>query len=129
MILLSFQFATLVGLLVVPTSALPGYASVGSGNDTMSINPYATLFSTPNMISAGGPIPPNWTMTQEEAECATALENPAWYRTLMPAEHHDSARTELFPCSQFPGSHTGPNNVFAYPSLDTWYSPFSNTWY
>jgi hypothetical protein len=91
----------------------------------MSINPYATLFPTPNMIAAGGPIPPNWTMAQEEAECAAALENPGWYGTLMPAEHHDSARTELYPCSQFPGSYTGPNNVYAYPSSDTWYSPFS----
>lgn len=77
------------------------------------------------MIAAGGPIPPNYTMAQEEAECAAELENPGWYRTLMPAEHYDSARSELYPCSQFPGSYTEPNDVFAYPSTDTYYSPFS----
>jgi hypothetical protein len=124
MILLSFLLASIAGLLLVFTSALPGYASVGSNNNS-SNNPYATLTLTPNMIAAGGPISPNWTMAQEEAECAAALENPPWYRTLMPAEHHDSARTELFPCSQFPGSYTGPNDVYAYPSSDTYYTPFS----
>jgi hypothetical protein len=120
-----FLVASIVGLLFSFLSASPGYASTNIGNNNMSINPYATLFPTPNMIAAGGPIPPNWTMAQEEAECAAALENPGWYGTLMPAEHHDSARTELYPCSQFPGSYTGPNNVYAYPSSDTWYSPFS----
>ena len=32
---------------------------------------------------------------------------------------------ELFPCSQFPGSYTVPNDVYAYPSSDTYYSSFS----
>lgn len=89
-------------------------------------NPYATLTTTPNMVAAGGPIPPNYTIAQQEAECAAALENPGWYRTLSPAEHHDSARSELYPCAQFPGSYTGPNNVYAYPSpLSTYITPFS----
>jgi hypothetical protein len=64
-------------------------------------------------------------MAQQEAECAAALENPPWLRTVMPAEHHDSARTDLFACAQFPGSYTGPNDVYAYPSSDMWYSPFN----
>ena len=59
MILLPFLLVTIVGLLLIFTSALHGYAGVGSGNKTISINPYATLFPTSNMIAAGGPIPPN----------------------------------------------------------------------
>jgi hypothetical protein len=94
------------------------------GNKSGS-NPYATLTTTPNMIAAGGPIPPNYTMAQQEAKCAAELENPPWYRTLMPSEHHDSERTELFPCAQFPGSYTGPNDVYAYASSDTYYNPFA----
>ncbi|MGC1132542.1 MAG: hypothetical protein WA941_06950, partial [Nitrososphaeraceae archaeon] len=125
MILLSFLLASIPGLLLIFTSALPGYASVGSSNNNNSSNPYATLVPTPNMIAAGGPISPNWTMAQEEAGCAAALENPSWYPTLMPAEHHDSERTELFPCAQFPGSFTEPNSVYAYPSYDVYYNPFS----
>jgi hypothetical protein len=64
-------------------------------------------------------------MAQQEAECAAGLENPAWFRTIMPAEHHDSERSGLFPCSQFPGSFTEPNSVYAYPSSDVYYNPFN----
>jgi len=89
-------------------------------------NPYATPNLTPNMIAAGGPIPPNYTIAQQEAECAAALENPGWYRTLSLAEHHDSARSEMYPFAQFPGSSTGPNDVYAYPSpSNTYITPFS----
>lgn len=32
----------------------------------------------------------------------------------------------MYPCSQSPGSYTGPNNVYAYPSpLNTYITPFS----
>ena len=121
-VLLSILAVT-AGVFTAFSSALFGYA-IATGNTTVN-NAYATLKFTPNMIAAGGPIQPNWTMAQEEAQCARADANPPWYRTMMPAEHHDSERTELFPCSQFPGSHTGPNSVFAYPSSDLYYNPFS----
>lgn len=135
---------TIAGLLLLSTSTSPGYASTNNGNNNNSMttspssallpnsysssapdNPYATLTLTPNMIAAGGPIPPNYTIARQEAECAAALDNPGWYPTLMPAEHHDSARTEMYPCAQFPGSYTGPNDVYAYPSpLNTYITPF-----
>ncbi len=117
-----FLLSSLAGVAAM-TFTVPGYVNASNNNGT--VNPYSTLMLTPNMIAAGGPIPPNWTMAQEEAECAAALDNPPWYSTLMPAEHHDSERTELFPCAQFPGSLTDPNNVFAYPSSDVYYNPFS----
>ena len=145
-ILLPFLLASIFagGLLLLSTTASLGYASTSNGNNNSMTtspsstllpdsysssapsNPYATLTLTPNMIAAGGPIPPNYTIAQQEAECAAALENPGWYRTLSPAEHHDSARSEMYPCSQFPGSFTGPNDVYAYPSpLNTYITPFS----
>ncbi|HEX2472681.1 MAG TPA: hypothetical protein VHJ59_08020 [Nitrososphaera sp.] len=97
--ILLLVFASVAGLLFVIASITPGYATA-SGNSSGTNNSYATLTVTSNMIAAGGPIPPNYTIAQQEAECAAATDNPAWFRTLMPAEHHDSARTELFPCSQ-----------------------------
>jgi hypothetical protein len=116
----------MAGFLLVISSALPGYASSSSNNTSGSTNPYSTLTTTPNMIAAGkSPIPPNWTMAQEEAECAAALDNPGWYRTLNPATHHDSARTVLVSCAQFPGSYTGPNDVYAYPSSDLYINPWN----
>lgn len=113
------------------TFALPGFTNVGhaapnvrSGNN----NPYSTLTITPNMIAAGDrPIPPNYTMAQQEAKCAAATANPAWYRTLNPATHHDSARSVLLACAQFPGSYTGPNKVYAYPSSELYFNPWSLT--
>ena len=42
-------------------------------------------------------------MAQEEAECAAALENPPWYPTLIPAEHHDSERRVSFRVPSSPG--------------------------
>jgi len=148
LILLPFLLASIAagGLLLLSASTSPGYASTNDGNNSnnsMTTNPsstllpnsysssalgntYATLDLTPNMIAAGGPIPPNYTIAQQEAECAAEQENPGWYPTLAPAEHHDSARSEMYPCAQFPGSYTGPNNVYAYPSpLSTYITPFS----
>jgi hypothetical protein len=130
MILLLFLMACISAgcLLLMSTSTSPGYASTSNGssdNSDESENPYSTLTTTPNMIAAGGnPIPPNWTMAQEEAECAAALENPGWYRTLNPATHYDSARSVLVACAQFPGSYTGPNDVYAYPSSEIYTNPW-----
>ena len=125
MILSFFLVASTIGLLYAVSSALPGYASTNNGNTSGTTNPYATLTVTPNMIAAGGPIPPNWTMAQQEAQCAAELENPGWYRTLNPATHYDSARTVLIPCAQFPGSYTGPNDVYAYPSSKLYINPWN----
>jgi hypothetical protein len=70
MVLLSFLLLTMSGLLLIFMSPSPAYGSV-SGNISGN-NPYATLMQTPNMIAAGGPIPPNWTLVQQEAECVAA---------------------------------------------------------
>jgi hypothetical protein len=77
MTMLTSVLVILSGLLVVITVALPGYASALLGSVSNN-NSYTTLVPTPNMIAAGGPIPTNYTMAQQEAECAAALENPPW---------------------------------------------------
>ncbi|MFJ9776102.1 hypothetical protein ACIRVF_33515 [Kitasatospora sp. NPDC101157] len=64
-------------------------------------------------------------IAQQEAACAAGQQNPPWYRTLVPFEHYDSARTSLHPCAQFPGSMTGPNVVEAHATTDNvYYSQF-----
>jgi hypothetical protein len=115
--LLSLISLTLMGFLFLVTSVSPSSGTVG-GND---IN--ATL--TPNQIAAGGPISPNYTMALKEAKCAAVQDNAPWFRTVMPTEHFDSGRTDLFACAQFPGSYTGPNQVYAYQSTDVYQTPFN----
>lgn len=62
-------------------------------------------------------------MALQEAKCAAAEKNPPWYPTVNPAELHDSYRTHVYPCAEFGGSFTGPNQVFAYASPLQYYSP------
>ena len=68
-------------------------------------------------------LPGNHTMALQEAKCAAAEKNPPWYPTVNPAELHDSYRTHVYPCAEFGGSFTGPNQVFAYASPLQYYSP------
>jgi hypothetical protein len=115
--LLALMSLSLLGLLFIVTSVSPSYASIGGNNIS------ATL--TPNQIAAGGPISPNYTMALQEAKCAAAQENAPWFGTVMPTEHFDSGRTDLFACAQFPGSYTGPNQVYAFQSSDVYKTPFN----
>jgi len=100
----------------LPVQKRLDYANASSSN-TSSNNPYATLTITPNMIAAGGPIPPNYTLAQQE-------ENAPWYPTLLSYEHHDTNRSKLYESATFTGSFTGPNEVYAYQSPDIYYTPF-----
>ena len=137
----------LAGLLVVViTTALMGYASVdGSASNTgLNMNDSSSLSTlpinssvlpppqpqgvvnvgvTPNQLAAGGPLPGNHSLALEEAECVAKQNNPPWYHTLQAAELRDSNRTKLYACAQFPGSFTGPNQVYAYASPTQYYTP------
>ena len=106
----------IVGLLVMVSTALTGYGTVG-----VSKNISATL--TPNQIAAGGPIPPNYTLVQQEANCIAEQKNPPWYPTMLGYERGDSNRTGLYACATFTGSLTEPNQVYAYKSPDKYYTP------
>jgi hypothetical protein len=86
-----------------------------------------TLPATPVLpatvtLPGPGPLVGNWNVANQEAACAAAEANPPWYPTLLSYEAHDSGRSHMYPCSQFTGSLTGPNTVYAYKSPDTYYS-------
>ena len=134
----------MVGLLLMITIALTGYASAGnssSGKSNINTSRLAALATnssvlpppqpkgianvgvTSNQLAAGGPLPGNHTMAIEEAKCAAGQNNAPWYPTVNPAELADSNRTHVYKCAHFGGSFTGPNKVYAYASPVQYYSP------
>ena len=109
--------AAVTGLVIVMVSSLSMNASASTLNAEN-----VTLF-TPDQIAAGGPIPPNYTLAQQEAECTAAEQNAPWYPTMLSYEHHDGNRTHLYECATFTGSFTDPNRVYAYRSPERYYTP------
>lgn len=83
-----------------------------------------TLF-TPNQVAAGGPIPPNYTLAQQESECVAAENNPPWSQTLVAFENYNSNRSHYWSCASFTGSFTSPNQVYAYKSPTYYPTPFT----
>jgi hypothetical protein len=89
---------------------------------------------TANQIAAGGPIPPNYTLASQEAECAAELENPPWYRTVIPAAIIFFRLYAYAPSYYFDGPlcmcpvprvlHRH-NDVYAYQSSDVYETPFN----
>jgi len=79
-----------------------------------------TLYS--NQIEGSGPLPGNYTIAFQEAQCAAKENNSPWYPTLLSYEHHDTNRSKCYGCAQFTGSLKGPNIVYAYQSPDLYYS-------
>jgi len=75
-----------------------------------------------NQIDGSGPLPGNYTVALQEAQCAAKESNSPWYPTLLSYEHHDSNRSKCYGCAQFTGSLTGNNTVYAYKSPDNYYS-------
>ncbi len=120
MILLPFLLASISSLLLLSTSTLPGYASTN-----ISSSPATASILSPNQIAAGAPIPPNYTTVQQESECVSANPNAPWYQTLTAFENYNSNRSHYWSCSQFSGSFTGPNQVFAYKSPTYYPTPFT----
>jgi len=121
-ILLPFLLSSIaVGLLLLSTSISPSYASSGNASD----NPYSTLTTTPNQIAAGGPLPPNYTLVQQQSECVDAENNPPWTQTLVAFENYNSNRSHYWACAPFTGSFTGPNQVYAYKSSTYYPTPFT----
>jgi hypothetical protein len=101
--------------------ALQGDVNATTNNNNVTMN--STL--TPNQVAAGGPIPPNYTLTQQEAKCVASEDNPPWFKTLDAFENFNSNRNHYWSCSQFTGSFTGPNQVYAYKSPTYYPTPFT----
>jgi hypothetical protein len=75
-----------------------------------------------NQIEGNGPLPGNYTVAFQEAQCAAKESNSPWYPTLLSYEHHDTNRSKCYGCAQFTGSLTDNNTVYAYKSPDNYYS-------
>jgi hypothetical protein len=110
-----------IGLLIVAASLIATCAA--QTNMSCSSASMTDAILSPNQIAAGGPLPGNYTIAFQEAKCAAEEVNHPWYPTLVSYEHHDSNRSKLDACSQFTGSLTGPNAVYAYQSPDCYYTP------
>ncbi len=89
---------------------------------TTSAPPSASPTQSPGESAAGGPLS-NHSLALTEAACAEKEVNPPWYSTMLGYEHHDSTRSKMYPCAQFTGSLTDPNNIYAYKSPDNFYAP------
>lgn len=73
---------------------------------------------TPNEVAAHGPIPGDVTLYAKELACQQKLPTPGYASFLNAAEIADGQRSGVFPCATFTGSHDGPNQVFAFRSVD-----------
>jgi hypothetical protein len=74
---------------------------------------------TPNEKAANGPIPGDVSKYEEEWDCCQNLPMPGYLKGLNTAEIANGERSGVFPCASFTGSFTGPNEVFAWRSQDT----------
>jgi hypothetical protein len=87
-------------------------------NASMSSPIDSTL--TPNQLAAGGHLPGNLSLIEEEQECIKSSQNEStwapWYPTMASTEHCSSERAAVFECAHFGGSFTEPNQVYAYQS-------------
>jgi hypothetical protein len=65
---------------------------------------------------------PAWdqSLIQKEVKCQHQLSTPGYYSSLNGAEVADAQRSQLYPCADFLGSRTGPNQVSARASKDSY---------
>lgn len=103
---LKLSLLAAIGALTIAQPAL----SDGDGTSTKAAN----------IVAANGPFPGDLAKTEEEWECSQNRETPGYFKSLNGAEVADSERSQFYPCASFLGSMTGPNQVFAYPSEDSY---------
>ena len=87
--------ASFAALVVVMTTALSGWTAS------------STALAAGRQASGGGGLPNN------ELRCQHHLSTPGYYSSLNGAEVADAQRSQLYPCADFLGSFTGPNQVSA----------------
>ena len=75
---------------------------------------------TSNERAAGGPIPGDLSLIEQELAIAASVTSPGYYPSLNAAEIADSARSGFFPAASFTGSFDGPNQVYAWRSEDSY---------
>ncbi len=77
---------------------------------------------TENEKAANGPIPGIVSLYQEEWNCCQRLQMPGYLKGLNTAEIADGERSGVFPCANFTGSFTEPNQVYAWRSAEEYES-------
>jgi hypothetical protein len=73
---------------------------------------------TDNEKAANGPLPGDHSWVEAEHRGAASASSPGYYPSLAGAEISGADRSGCFPSASFTGSHTGPNQVFAWRSED-----------
>lgn len=101
---------------------ISGCTSQTDQNDTNTVSSNDNKPLYLNQTEGNGPLPGNYTVAFQEAQCAANESNSPWYPTLLSYEHHDTNRSKCYGCAQFTGSLTGNNTVYAYQSPDIYYS-------
>ena len=82
----------------------------------------ATASATPvsNIAAANGPFPGDLSKIAEEWAKSQQLDTPGYFKSLNGAEVGDAQRSQCYPAASFLGSMTGPNQVFAWRSQDSY---------
>ena len=73
---------------------------------------------TSNEIAAGGPIPGNLSLVEQELAKVKSATSPGFFPSLNAAEVADASRSAFFPGASYTGSFEGPNQVYAWRSAD-----------
>lgn len=76
--------------------------------------------ATSNETAAGGPLPGDLSLYEEELARAAEHTSPGYYSSLNAAEIADAQRSGFFPAASFTGSFDGPNRVCAWRSEDSY---------
>jgi hypothetical protein len=75
---------------------------------------------TDNEKAANGPLPGDHSVVEAEHRGSASVASPGYYPSLNGAEMCDAERSGCFPHATFGGSFTGPNQVFAWKSEDSY---------
>jgi hypothetical protein len=73
-----------------------------------------------NEKAAGGPMPGDLGKIAEEWARSQQLDTPGYFKSLNGAEVGDAQRSQVYPAASFLGSMSGPNQVFAWRSQDSY---------
>ncbi len=106
------------GLVVLVVLAVVVYRLGGTLIGAKVEQQVAKIGLTPNQVTAHGPLPGDVSLYAKELACQQKLPTPGYYSSLNGAEISNSERSGLFPCATFTGSFDGPNQVYAWKSLD-----------
>jgi hypothetical protein len=108
----------LVGVVIVVVLAAAVYRLLGTVIGAKVEVQVPKVGLTPNQVAAHGPLPGDVGLYLKERACQQKIPTAGYYSSLNGAEIADAQRSGVFPCATFTGSMDGPNQVYAWRSLD-----------